>query len=175
FRSVQAPELRTLPDGAVALRQFDRWGASGFERILGDWAIIVVDLQQRRVVCARDHMGQRVLHYYHSPQRFAVASVPEALFALSWGPRILDKDKVGDTLVQRGVNGETTYYQQIHRVLPGFTVTVSDKGLTKDQFWNPEDIATIRLKRDEDYVEAFREILSVAVKARLRTWRTPCA
>src|SRR5262249_57790932 len=115
FRSVQAPELRTLPDGAIALRLFDRWGAGGFERILGDWAIIVVDLQERRVFCARDHMGLRVLHYYHSPQRFAVASVPEALFALSWVPRILNNDKVGDTMVQSGLNGETTNYQQIYR------------------------------------------------------------
>jgi asparagine synthase (glutamine-hydrolysing) len=172
---VQASELGILPDGEIALRLFDRWGATSFERILGDWAIIVVDLQERRVFCARDHMGLRVLHYYHSPQRFAVASVPEALFALSWVPRLLNKDKVGDTLVQRGLNGETTYYQQIYRVLPGFTINVSDKGLTKVRFWNPEDIATIRLTRDEDYVEALREILSKAVKARLRSWRTPCA
>ena len=156
---VPASELRTLPDGAIALGLFDRCGAGGFERILGDWAIIVVDLQERRVLCVRDPMGLRVLHYHHSPQRFAVATVPEALFALSWVPRILNKDKVGDTLVQRGLNGETTYYQQIYRVMPGFTITVSDKGLRKDRFWNPENIPTIRLKRDEDYVEALREIL----------------
>jgi len=172
---IEASELSTLSDGAIALALFDRWGARGFERMLGDWAVIVADLRERCIMCARDPMGLRVLHYYHSAQRFAVASVPEALFALSWVPRILNKDKVGDTLVQRGLDGESTYYQQIYRVMPGFRINVGHNGLTKDRFWNPEDIPPIRLKRDEDYVEAFREILSTAVKARLRSYRTPCA
>ena len=120
-------------------------------------------------------MGLRVLHYYRSPERFAVATVPEALFALSWVPRNLNKDKVGDALVQRGLNGETTYYQEIFRVLPGFIVRVSGATFSKHQFWNPENIADVRFKRDNDYVEAFQERLDAAVKARLRSRRVPCA
>src|SRR5262245_43390374 len=172
---IQASELGTLSDGALALELFDRWSSRGFERILGDWVIIVVDLQERRVLCARDHLGLRVLHYYHSPQRFAVATVPEALFALSWVPRILNKDKVGDALVNRGLNGETTYYQHIFRVLPGCIVRMRDGNMSKDRFWDPENITNVRFKSDHEYVEAFQECLAAAVKARIRSRRAPCA
>src|SRR6266487_3056340 len=105
---ISAPELNSMPDSTIALRLFDHQGERAFERILGAFAIIVMDLQDGGLVCARDHMGLRVLHYYHSAERFAVATVPEALFALSWVPRILNKETLADTLVGAAFNYETT-------------------------------------------------------------------
>ena len=101
---ISTSELHSMPDSMIALRLFDRWGERAFERIVGVFAIIIMDLQDGRLLCARDHMGLRVLHYHRSAGRFAVATVPEALFALSWVPRILNKEKLADTLVRRGRN-----------------------------------------------------------------------
>jgi asparagine synthase (glutamine-hydrolysing) len=172
---ISASELRSMPDSMLALRLFDRWGERAFERIVGPFAIIVMDFQDGRLLCARDHMGLRVLHYHRSAERFAVATVPEALFALSWVPRILNKEKVADTLVGRALNGETTYYQDIFRVLPGSTVCVRSSSLSKHRFWDPEAIADIRFRNDHDYVEAFKEHLDEAVRASLRSCRPSCA
>src|SRR5215469_17352354 len=116
--NIAASDLQLMPDSMIAMRLFDRWGEQAFERILGDFAIIVMDLQEGHLICARDQMGSRVLHYHLSATRFAVATNPETLFALSWVPRIWSKDKVRDTLVQRGLNPETTYFEEIFRVLP---------------------------------------------------------
>jgi asparagine synthase (glutamine-hydrolysing) len=170
-----ASELHSLPDGAIALSAFDRWGERSFGRILGVFAIIILDVQEGRLICARDQMGLRVLHYHHSRERFAVATVPEALFALSWVPRVFNEDKVGDTLVHRGLNGETTYYREISRVLPGSTIRVGGASLSKEQYWNPENIPDVRFKSDDEYVAAFQERLETAVKASLRCRDTPCA
>jgi asparagine synthase (glutamine-hydrolysing) len=172
---IAASELHSMADSMIALKLFDRWGERAFERILGAFAIIVMDLQDGHLICARDHMGLRVLHYHHSSEHFAVATVPEALFALSWVPRILNKDKVGDTLVNRGLNEETTYYQGINRVPPGCIVRVRDRSFSKDRFWNPENMVDVRFKTDDEYVEAFQERLDAAVKANLRSSRAPCA
>ena len=168
-------DLPLMPDSMIALRLFDRWGDRAFERILGDFAVIVMDLQDRRMLCVRDQMGMRVLHYHLTATRFAVATTPETLFALSWVPRIWNEDKVGDTLVYRGLSGETTYYKEIFRVLPGHIVEVRGSSLSKVQFWNPEHIPDVKFKRDHEYVEALQERLNLAVKARLRSLRAPCA
>src|SRR5688572_22094530 len=132
---IPAIELPSMPDSMIALRLFERWGERSFARIVGVFAIIVMDQQDRNLICVRDHLGLRVLHYYRSPKRFAVATIPEALFALSWVPRALNKDKLGDALVQRGLNGETTYYQEINRVLPGSVVRVRGQSFSKERFW----------------------------------------
>src|SRR6516164_4457563 len=172
---IATSELHSMPDSAIALRLFDRWGERAFERILGDFAIIIMDLQVGQLICARDQMGLRVLHYHRSANHFAVATAPEPLFALSWVVRSANKDKLADTLVNRGLNGETTYYRDINRVLPGCIVRMRGASFSKHRFWNPENIADVRFKSDDDYVEAFQERLENAVKVRLRSYRTPCA
>jgi asparagine synthase (glutamine-hydrolysing) len=173
--NIAASDLHLMPDSMIAMRLFDRLGEHAFERILGDFAIIIMDLQDGHLICARDQMGSRVMHYHLSATRFAVATNPETLFALSWVPRIWNKDKVADTLVHRGLNGETTYYKEIFRVLPGSIVRVRGSSITKAQFWNPENIPDVRFKSDHEYVEAFQECFHAAVKARLRSRRAPCA
>jgi asparagine synthase (glutamine-hydrolysing) len=173
--NVSTSDLDSMPDGMIALRLFDRWGERAFERIVGVFAIIIADLQDGGMLCARDQMGLRVLHYHRSAARFVVATVPEALFALSWVPRILNKEKLADTLVWRGLNGETTNFQEIFRVLPGYTIRVRGQTFSKHQFWNPEAIADVRFRNDHDYVEAFKEHLNDAVTASLRSCHAPCA
>src|SRR4029078_3528562 len=70
---------------------------------------------------------------------------------------------------------ETTYYLNINRILPGGLVRLDGARLSKDRFWDPTNIPNIRYKKDEDYVEAFQERLTQAVKARLRSISVPCA
>src|SRR5262249_40127258 len=172
---VSMSELHSMPDSMIALRLFDRWGERAFARIVGVFAIIIMDLQNGRMLCARDQMGLRVLHYHRSAERFAVATVPEALFALSWVPRILNKEKLADTLVRQVGNHEITFYQDIFRVPPGSIVHVRGATFSKHQFWDPEGIADVRFTNDDDYVEAFKERLDEAVRARLRSCRPPCS
>ena len=173
--NIPAADLPFTPDSSIAMRLFDRWGEHAFERILGVFAIIVMDLRDGSLICARDQMGLRVLHYYLSATRFAVATNPDTLFALSWVPRICNKDQIGDTLVNRGMNEETTYYKDILRVPSGSIVRVRGSSLSKTRFWNADNIPDVRFKHDHEYVEAFEELLHAAVKARLRSRRAPCA
>ena len=173
--NISTTELHSIPDSIIAFRLFDRLGERAFEQIIGVFAIIIMDLQDGRMLCARDHMGMRVLHYHRSVERFAVATVPEALFALSWVPRILNKEKLADNLVGQADNHEITYYQDVYRVPPGSIVHVGRGSFSKQQFWNPEEIADIRFAKDADYVEAFKERLDKVVRAGLRGFRPPCA
>src|SRR5262245_12982563 len=42
---IAAPDLHSMPDSLIVLRLFDRWGERAFERLVGAFAIIVMDLQ----------------------------------------------------------------------------------------------------------------------------------
>jgi asparagine synthase (glutamine-hydrolysing) len=172
---ISTSELGCMPDSMLAFRLFDRWGERAFERIVGVFAIIIMDLQDGRLLCVRDHFGLRALHYHRSARRFAVATVPEALFALSRVPRILNQEKVADILVGWGGNRETTYYQDVFRVLTGSIAHVRGATFSQHQFWNPEGVPDVRFTNDHHYVEAFKECLDKAVRASLRSCGPPCA
>jgi asparagine synthase (glutamine-hydrolysing) len=172
---IPTSEMHSRSDSMLALRLFDRWGERAFERIVGPFAIIIMDLQDGHLLCARDHLGLRVLHYHRSAERFAVATAPEALFALSWVPRVLNKDKLAEQLVGLGIDHQTTYYKDVFRVRPGSTVHVRGPTFSERQFWDLYSIADVKFTHDHDYVEAFGERLDDAVRASLRTCRPPCA
>jgi asparagine synthase (glutamine-hydrolysing) len=172
---ITASDLSLMPDSMIVMRLFDRWGERSFERIVGAFAIIIMDIRDGRLLCARDHMGLRGLYYHRSEARFAVATAPEALFALSWVRRIMSKEHVADALTGRWQISERTFYQDIFRVPPGFSVHVCGPTFLKHQFWDLQGIADVRFTNDDDYVEAFKERLDVAVRANLRSSRPPCA
>src|SRR5688572_4894044 len=47
---IAASDLHSLPDSGLVLRLFDRWGERAFERIVGVFAIIVMDLENGRLI-----------------------------------------------------------------------------------------------------------------------------
>jgi asparagine synthase (glutamine-hydrolysing) len=172
---ISKDKLSRMPDSMLVFLLFDRWGRSAFEKIIGVFATIIADLREGYLICARDHLGQRVLHYHHSANGFAAATCPDALFALNWVPRILNKDQIADRLLSLGTDPRATYYRNVYRVPIGSTVRVEDSKLLEEKFWDPHEISDIRFRHDSDYVEAFNEKLKIAVEATLRSKRVPCA
>ena len=61
-----AAELRVMPDSALLLRAYKRWGEACAEHLLGDFAFAIWDGRAKKLVLGRDHMGQR---YVHLPSR----------------------------------------------------------------------------------------------------------
>lgn len=88
-------ELRDMPDGALVLRAYKKWGADAAQHLLGDFAFAVWDGRAKKLVLGRDHMGQRAVFYYKGENFFAFASEIKGLWALADVPRkLLDEEVV---------------------------------------------------------------------------------
>src|SRR5262249_40393985 len=74
---VPAPQARSLCDAAILLAAIERWDESCFERLVGDYAFALWDASRRRLLLARDPLGQRPLHYHRGNKFFAFASMPK--------------------------------------------------------------------------------------------------
>jgi asparagine synthase (glutamine-hydrolysing) len=75
-------------DAGLILAAYLAWGTACVERFLGDFAFAIWDPRQRRLFCARDHLGMRPFYYHHSACRFfAFASEPLAILELPQAPR----------------------------------------------------------------------------------------
>jgi asparagine synthase (glutamine-hydrolysing) len=62
---------------------------------------------------------------------------------------------------------DETYYRGVKRVPPGHYVLISRDQTVTRRYWEPP-LRQLRLPSDDDYVEAFRERVNHAVRARLR-------
>src|ERR1700694_2926036 len=86
---IGAAELRDVPDSALLLRAFRKWGDSCAEHLLGDFAFAIWDGRARKLLLGRDHMGQRYVHYHRAAGCFIFATDIKGLWAFSEVPRLL--------------------------------------------------------------------------------------
>ena len=159
-------------DAGLALAAYLEWGEACAQHLLGDFAFAVWDPHHKRLFCARDHMGMRQLVYHHSPGHcFAFASEPRAILVLPQVPYRINEARIADYLVQElvGIDMTSTFFEEVHRLPPAHTLTVTPKGMRQRQYWELEARPELPRASDDEYAEAFLEIFSEAVRCRLRT------
>lgn len=163
---IEADEASSLCDSAIVMRAVERWHDEAIPRLIGDFALILWDAQDGRLILGRDFLGRRPLHYYRSSSFIAAASMPKGLHALPDIPRDPNERAVAEFLALLPEAGSDSFFRHVHRVAPGEIVTISTDGLRRRTYWNFE-YKPLKL-RDQEYVEAAREAFDRAVCARLR-------
>jgi asparagine synthase (glutamine-hydrolysing) len=158
-----------VTDGALILAAYERWGVRCPEQLLGDFAFAIWDQRKRLLFCARDHFGVKPFYYYSSPRLFAFASEIKALLALPEIPRRLNEVRVADYLESEFDDTASTFYQDIHRLPPAHSMTVSQEGCHLQSYWSLDPSRELRLGSDDEYAAGFREIFTEAVRGRLRS------
>jgi asparagine synthase (glutamine-hydrolysing) len=165
--NIAAAQARNMCDAAILLAAFERWGEALLERIVGDFAFVIWDMERRRFLLARDPVGQRPLHYHRAPGLFAFASMPKGLHALAQVERAPDEERVSEFLLSLPETGSRTNFKTVERVEPGHIVILEAKGLSTRRYWEPPRPAGSP-RRAGDYAEAVRWHMDQAVRARLR-------
>ena len=67
-----------LSDAALLLYAYERWGRECFERLIGEYALVIFDEWRGELICARDALGDRSLFYSIHDSRIIIASEPRA-------------------------------------------------------------------------------------------------
>jgi asparagine synthase (glutamine-hydrolysing) len=180
-REVLAAELGIGPgplsDVALLAKAYARWREGCVEHLLGDFAFAVWDAKARALVLARDHMGQRHLHYHAGKSAFVFASEIAGLKVLPDVPDRLDIPAIARRLaMDRSLSGGATAFDGIFGLEGGTVMRVSATGeIATSRFWEPHADPK-HLDQDEAYyVRAYRETLEEAVACRVRRTRQPSA
>jgi len=165
-----AAELRDLPDSALVLRAYKMWGEDCAEHLLGDFAFALWDGRTEKLVLARDHMGQRSVHYHRGKDFFAFATEIKALWALPDVPRELNDAQIARFIVmdfhpQPGL----TLFKDVLGLPGGATLTLNANGeLSTRRYWEPHDGPAHRHRDENYYIETYRRIFTEAVECRVR-------
>jgi asparagine synthase (glutamine-hydrolysing) len=168
---MEASEARGLADSAVLARAWLKWGEDSLQRIVGDFAIAIYEGAKRKLTLARDPTGQRPLFYAENAGGIAFASMPSGLLALECNRRGFDHHVLAQVLADVRPQPEASYFNGVHRVPAGHVLTWTDGAIATHRYWQPSRTPLV-LSRQDDYVAAYRDVLSSAVKSRMRT-RSP--
>lgn len=158
---------RGLADAELLLRAMERWEEGALERIDGDFAFAYWNPRRRRLLLARDFLGEKPLHYSRRPGFFAFASMAKGLHALPEVEMAPDEVAIAGFVALMPDDGADTFFRGVEKVRAGHVVAVTADALRSERWWQPR-LETIRLNGQDEYAEAMREHFDRAVSVRLR-------
>jgi asparagine synthase (glutamine-hydrolysing) len=173
---VSAADAPQISDGHLVTLAFDRWGEELCAHLQGDWAMAAWDARNRRLLLARDAIGNATLYYYEGKGFIAFASSLKALLAIPGVVKEPDRLRLAQVLVSWQHNAELTAYKGFRRLVWAHAMTVGPDGQTRTWcHWSPDGRDKLTYRRDEQYAEAFLEHYTRAVQSCLRTHKPVAA
>ena len=166
----------TLSDTEVIVHGYEQWGENCFDRFNGMFGIALYDIQNKRLILARDHFGIKPLYYTVSKDNksFAFASEIKPLL-ISKLTEVAPNDRVIYRYLRYRVHddGKETFFSGINRLLPGEMMVSDSRGtviksytklqselLSQSTVANSSDIS-------EKQIRAFNDLLIDSISRRL--------
>jgi asparagine synthase (glutamine-hydrolysing) len=168
------PTARDAGDSDLVLAAWHAWRETSVERLRGDFSFALWDHGRRLLFCTRDQLGVRPLYWAAFGDRFICSNALDVVLAHPAATRRLNRPAI-ESFLQHGFNDDlaTTTFADVQRLAPAHRMTFSaDAGVASPRrYWSFPVPEPLRLKRDDEYLERFREVLGSAVRDRLRTDR----
>jgi len=173
FRIFDIPlgQRLTMPDSALMLKAYEKWGEACANYLIGDWAFAVWDKKLQKLFLARDHHGITALYYYKGSDFFVFSSSLKGILCLPQVPKKINEFKIAQLLVNWNEGGPETCYLDILRLPPAHTLTMHESKVTTNRYWFLEHTPEVRLKNDQEYIDMFLDLYTEAVRCRLRSYR----
>jgi asparagine synthase (glutamine-hydrolysing) len=166
----QGHRFSTASDTEVILHQYEQEGPACVHRLNGMFAFAIWDRTAGTLFLARDRMGIKPLYYYWDGRCLLFASEIKALLASGYVARELNLRALWDYLTFRYVPQPETIWENVYKLLPGHTLTIS-AGRPEpvlERYWDiPYDDDTVALRGETEYAQEFERLFLDAVRLRL--------
>jgi len=126
--------IKTNSDTEVLLKLFQLYGLKMLHRLNGMFAFAIWDKIEKKLTVVRDRMGVKPMYYSFHNETFYFASEQKALFTAGVPLRIA-QDGLGEYIFNRFVAGENTLYENVKKILPGYSMTIHESGKIENKKW----------------------------------------
>ncbi len=133
-------------DARLFLDAWRCWGLGLFDRVEGSYAFALWDPAEGRLILARDHLGDRPLHFRADSRGVAFASLPLPLASLD--DRRADLERIVSYLAIEHESGPASFIASVSRVEPGQFVTIRPGQVQARIWWTPS-LEPLAISRDE--------------------------
>lgn len=164
--------LLNAPDSELILCAYERWGESCLEHLIGDFVFAIWDQRKQQLFCGRDQMGVKPFYYAELRDGLIFGNDLTCIRHCPGVAKQLNEQAVAHFLLfGHNRNISSTIFSAVRRLPPAHALRLSAAGMKVSRYWTLPVDGYIRFRRDEEYVEHFRALLTAAVNDRLRADR----
>lgn len=167
-------KFRTTSDTEVAFEWLIRHGESGLSSLDGMFAFAFVDLEEQRLLLARDPLGEKPLYYSAAGDGtyFAFCSEIKGLLQLPQVDTRINEEALADYLRFLYTSPPHTFYEGIKELPPGHLMRVDlrTRAIAVRSYYDLEQrVNELDVQGFGEPLEAFRALLTDSVARRLQS------
>lgn len=174
--NIRKYERYMITDSQLILYAYEKWGEDCPRFLVGDFVFMIWNDKKQTWFGARDFSGTRTLYFTKNALFFSFASTMGALLTL---PEVEDTynenwiaEYLANPLTIESVDLTSTVYQSIYQIPPSHSITITKHHTQFKQYCHLlEEREPLKLKNDEQYIEAFQELFQKVVDSKLRTFK----
>ncbi|MGH8241836.1 MAG: asparagine synthase (glutamine-hydrolyzing) [Steroidobacteraceae bacterium] len=159
--------FQTQSDCELIIALYERHGDRLLEHLRGMFAFALWDTRRRRLLVARDHLGQKPLYYAHTAHGFAFASEIKALLAYDPSLRTLNLEALDQYLALRLIAPPRSMFRGVHKLPPGHLLALETGGGPEVRpYWDLSYLPKLE-GSDEELTEELERQLEEALRLHL--------
>jgi asparagine synthase (glutamine-hydrolysing) len=159
--------FRTASDSEVAAHAYDTWGLDFLDRLDGMFALAIWDGVQRRLVLARDRMGEKPLFHATVDGLLLFASELSSILAHPAVTHDIDPTALREYLTLEYVPAPRSLIRGVHKLEPASALILENGTVRDHRYWSIDMRPPSRAIAYEDAVAELRAKLETAVYSRL--------
>ncbi len=128
--------MRTTGDTEVLVHLYEEHGARLVEHLRGMFAFALWDRPRRRLLLARDHLGQKPLYWALKGDRFYFASELKAILAVEPRLRTVDPLALDEYLTLRIIADPRSMFAGVQKLPPAHVLEVDERGVRTRRYWS---------------------------------------
>jgi len=158
----------TAGDTEVIMEAYRQWGEKAVARFNGMWAFALWDTQEKLLFASRDRFGVKPFYYTFENGVLSFGSEMKSLLTLArhapdWHYYYHFFDR------KTPLGTDRTVFAGIQHLRPGHTLVWKNGEMNIQRYWKPDPSHSQSVYSYTDPVGTFRELLTSAVKLRLRS------
>ncbi len=155
-----------MGDRRLLLEAYRRTGIDFLDDVDGDFAFVIWDDREQRVIAVRDRFGMKPLFFERTPTGIRFASEPKQLAATSVRRVEPCARSIVEYVTAQPRETRLTFFAGIERVRPSTALIVDRSGERVHRYWNPGP-TTVPAPAPRDIADTFRNHVADSVRRRL--------
>jgi len=160
-------KFSTNSDTEVIIHAYEQWGDECLLKFNGMFAFSLWDERKKRLLIARDRMGQKPLNWHYSPQGLLWASEAKALLMAPWVHPDINKLALHHYLTLQYTPDPLTIYDGIYQLPAAHKLVLEDGQKPKISRWWQLEFEPKWQIDEIEAIEQARELLKAGVRRRL--------
>lgn len=128
--------FRSRSDTEVLVHLYEEHGADLVHELRGMFAFALWDRPRRRLLLARDHLGQKPLYWAQRGESLYFASEIKGILAVAPEFRVVDPRALDEYLTLRVIPDPRSMFSGIHKLAPAHLLEAGDGCVTTRRYWH---------------------------------------